>query len=122
MNLATKFHVMVLLLIVIGDVCANVGARPLEEVSKELMDKKTASVPKTLLPFAPISLPTLPPAQLPGLPTPPKMSNGDTGGVDENADGRLPKDASAGSHGATARGYRSGGGRSDVSGSTDPWP
>jgi len=115
MNLATKFHVMVLL---IGVVFANVGARPLEEVSKELI----LIVPP--LPLPPTSLPTIPvpPGQLPGLATPPKMSNGNTGGVDENADGRVPKDATAGSHGATARGYHSGGGRSDVSGSTDPWP
>ncbi|XP_010473431.1 PREDICTED: uncharacterized protein LOC104752871 [Camelina sativa] len=117
MNLVTKLLVMVLLFEV---VCANVGARPLEEVSKVVTDKVT---------FPP--LPPLPiPPPIPGLPIPamksrdssrvlPKMSNGDTGRV-ENEEVGVSKDATAVPDGPTARGYGSGSSSSDASGRTHP--
>ncbi|EOA34568.1 hypothetical protein CARUB_v10022122mg [Capsella rubella] len=111
MTLVAKLLLMVL---VVEVVCANVGARPLEEVSKHVMDKKTVPLP---------SLPPLGLPKLPELPTPvpippmkssahsrvrPIMANGGTGRVS-----KVP-------YGATARGYGSASGSSHSSGRTHP--
>ncbi|KAJ4877037.1 hypothetical protein Rs2_42055 [Raphanus sativus] len=85
MNTATNFLVMLLF---IGVLCTDVGARKLEKVSKELMDQKPL-----MLPPLPSTLPTpvIPPVPIPGL----GEAVSATKGV-ENGVGMLSKDTKLG--------------------------
>ena len=91
MNSATKFLVMILF---IGVLCTDVGARKLDKVSKELMDQKSF-----MFPPMPSTLPTpvVPPVPLPepisGLGEAVSATKG--GGV-ENGVGMLSKDTKLG--------------------------